>query len=92
MGALEGRDVDGGDPLAGRDQVDRRRLLGLHPTLGRERRIAVPVDEREVLTLHMRRRLAMAQHEDLAGIPAAGANRDWGNLRGSVEASVTATN
>ena len=63
--ALQRGDVHRGDALTGGDQT-RRGLLGLLPPFRRQRRVAVPVDEREVLAVDVRRRLAVTQEQELA--------------------------
>ena len=80
-GALQGRDVHRGDPLAGRDQPVRD-AFGLNEAVGVvQGRVGVPVDEGERVAVDERRRLAVADEQDLAGA-RRGANRCCRNWRG----------
>ncbi len=62
--ALERGDEDRAQVLAREAHGDR---LGLRRALGRERRVAVPVEQRERLARHRRRRRAVAHEDHLGG-------------------------
>src|SRR6185437_8553951 len=61
-GAAQRRDVDGVDALGAEPRADQ---LGLHFTLGRQRRVTVAVHEREHLAVPVRLRLSMPHEHKL---------------------------